>query len=252
MKKLALAGSILAASAATVSAADFGAFPYTKAPPLTVETRYYNWAGFYVGVNAGGLWARSDVTDVNAYAAFAVPGTVTSVNRNSYLAGGQFGYNWQASNYLFGIEADAGYMDLGGTRLLTGTASGTRIGLRSGAYGDITARLGLAYGSALFYAKGGYAVLENASSFSTVTGSFSGVSKQSTDSGFTIGGGIEYGFTPNWTAKVEYLHFDFGNQLHYTVFGPTGASALFNQNLRVDTVKFGVNYKWGSPLVARY
>jgi outer membrane immunogenic protein len=242
--------SLAVTGVGAASAADLAARPYTKAPALVNSV--YNWSGFYVGVNAGGLWANTGVTDVDAYAAAAVPGTVTSLNKSGFLGGGQIGYNWQVGQVVFGIEADGGYMDLGGTTLLTGTNSGTRVGLRSGAYGDITGRLGLAFNSALIYVKGGYAVLDDASSFSTVSGSFSGLTKHGTDSGYTIGGGLEYGFTPNWTAKVEYMHFDFGHDLNYTVFNAGGAPFLFNQSLRVDTVKIGVNYRFGGPVVARY
>jgi len=67
-----------------------------------------------------------------------------------------------------------------------------------------------------------------------------------------IGAGIEYGFTPNWSAKVEYLHFNFGNTLDYTVFNAVGTPFRFNQNLTVETAKVGVNYRFGGPLVARY
>jgi outer membrane immunogenic protein len=239
-------------SAGTASAADLRAVPYAKAPPMMAIDPVIGWAGFYAGINAGGVWAHSDVTDVNAYAAGAKPGTVTSINTNGFLGGGQFGYNWQASCFVFGIEVDGGYMDLGGNTLLTGTASGTRVGLKSGAYGDITGRVGVTFDRALFYVKGGYAALANASTFSTVTGSFSGLTRHNTDSGYTLGGGVEYKFAPNWSAKVEYMHFDFGNNLNYTVFNAGGAPFLFNQNLRVETVKAGLNYAWGSPIVARY
>jgi outer membrane immunogenic protein len=246
----AVIGVIISVSAA--SAADLGAVPYAKAPPLVAIDPVISWAGFYAGLNAGGVWAHSDITDINGYAAAALPATVTSINTNGFLAGGQAGYNWQASNFLFGLEADGGYMDLGGTTPLTGTASGTRVGLRSGAYIDFTGRLGITYDRALFYVKGGYALLDDASSFSTVTGSFSSLTRHSTDSGYTIGAGAEYKFAPNWSAKVEYLHYDFGNVLGYTVFSAGGAPFLFNQNLRIDTVKAGLNYSFGSPILARY
>jgi outer membrane immunogenic protein len=243
-------GAIMSIGAA--SAADMGALPYAKAWPTTRVDPIIGWAGFYAGINGGGLWAHSAITDVNRYAALATPGTVTSVNTRGFLAGGQLGYTWQASCFIFGIEADAGYMDLGGNKLLTGTASGTRVGLKSGAYGDVTGRVGVTFDRALFYAKGGYAVLEDASSFSTVTGSFSGVQKHSINSGYTIGAGVEYKIAPGWSAKVEYLHFDFGNYLNYTVIDGFGRRALFNQTLSVDTVKAGLNYSWGSPVIARY
>lgn len=250
-KKIALAAAAVSVLFTTAAAAADMAPRYAKAPP-PAAIAIYNWTGFYIGVHGGGAWAHSNVTDVDAYAAAALPGTVTTVNTSGFLAGGQVGYNWQANQYVFGIEADGGWMDIGGTAPLTGTGSGTRVGLRSGSYGDITGRLGLAFNSALLYVKGGWAFLDDASQFSTVSGSFSGRTTHSFNNGYVIGAGIEYGFTPNWSAKVEYLHFNFGDTLDYTVFNAVGTPLRFNQNLTVETAKVGVNYRFGGPLVAMY
>ena len=51
MKKLIVAASLLAASAAGASAADLGAIPYTPVSPMIAAT--YDWSGFYWGVNGG-------------------------------------------------------------------------------------------------------------------------------------------------------------------------------------------------------
>jgi len=251
-KKIALAAAAVAVLFTTAAvAADMAPRYYAKAPP-PAAIAIYNWTGFYVGVHGGGAWAHTNVRDVDAYAEAALPGTVTTVNTSGFLAGGQIGYNWQASQYVLGIEADGGWMDIGGTTPLTAAVSGTRVGLRSGSYGDITARLGLAFNSALLYVKGGWAILDDASQFGTVSGSFSGRTAHSYNNGYVIGAGLEYGFTPNWSAKVEYLHFGFGNTLNYTVIDAVGTPFRFNQDLTVETVKVGVNYRFGGPLVARY
>jgi outer membrane immunogenic protein len=55
-------------------------------------------------------------------------------------------------------------------------------------------------------------------------------------SGWTAGAGIEYAFMPNWSAKVEYLHYGFGSE---TFFG-----ALSSGNLDVNTIKAGINYRF--------
>jgi outer membrane immunogenic protein len=247
MKKFLIAAAGLVALAAPALAADMAPAPraYTKAPAPIVAV--WNWTGFYIGANAGGLWAHTSVTDVNGFAAGATPGTVTSLNRSGFLGGGQVGYNWQSGAFVFGLEGDGGWMGFGGQTLLTGTASNTMVGLRSVGYGDITGRIGFAFDRALLYVKGGYAVTGNAATFSTLA-PFT-ATLPSSNSGYTVGGGVEYKITQNWSAKVEYMHFDFGHTLNYSLVPPT---FLFNQNLRVDSVKFGINYLFGGPVVAKY
>ena len=56
MKKLVLAASIFAASTASAFAADLAARPYTKAPPVVAAL--YDWSGFYIGINGGGVWSH--------------------------------------------------------------------------------------------------------------------------------------------------------------------------------------------------
>ena len=78
----------------------------------------------------------------------------------------------------------------------------------------INGRLGVAYDRALFYAIGGAAWAgANASLLpptDTLFGDWAGYSVSKTLSGFDIGAGVEYAFTPNWVGRVEYRYYDFG------------------------------------------
>ena len=70
--------------------------------------------------------------------------------------------------------------------------------------------------------------------------------------GWTIGAGVEWAFAQNWSAKVEYLHADFG---HPTIFNP--AISLNNRHSvdNLNIVRIGLNYKfdWGKgPVAAKY
>jgi opacity protein-like surface antigen len=56
----------------------------------------------------------------------------------------------------------------------------------------------------------------------------------SRQSGWTAGGGIEYAFVPNWSIKLEYLHYGLG--------GVTFSGLTNSANLDIETVKVGVNY----------
>ena len=73
------------------------------------------------------------------------------------------------------------------------------------------------------------------------------------------GAGVEYGFAPNWSVKVEYLHaaFDssnFNTRNVGTVFAAPTAPQTINHSVSstVDIVRAGVNWRFGGPVVARY
>src|SRR5215204_5060403 len=114
MKKIALAAaaaSILLTGAA--SAADLAARPYTKAPPPPAVV-VYNWTGFYIGGNAGYAWNHTTVSatpnaafaeDFSGTTAFIAANNPSGLNKNGFTGGGQVGYNWQAGQWLLGVEA---------------------------------------------------------------------------------------------------------------------------------------------------
>jgi len=194
------------------SAADLAAKPYTKAPPLSPA---YNWSGFYIGA-MGGYAFDSD--------------------NGGGFGGGTIGYNWQApgSQFVFGIEIDAAGASIKDS--LSGVIFGvlTTVESKVEALGSVTGRVGIAADAALFYAKGGYAWANNKLS---VTAPGVTVSDSHVHSGYTIGGGLEYLFTPNWSAKAEYMYTSLGSET-YNFAGQPLDSGSFD----FHTIKVGVNY----------
>lgn len=249
MKKLLGGIAISALLAAPALAADLPARVPVKAPAPVVVVA--TWTGCYIGGHAGAARANTKVTDVDAYSAGAPAGTVTSVHHTGFMGGGQLGCNWQNGQFVFGIEGDVGYMGIGGDALLTGSVSGSRAGVRSTWYADVTGRLGIAFNQALLYGKGGVAFTGRLPTFSTVTGSFSGVTFSNEHVGWTAGGGLEYRLAGNWTGKVEYMYFRF-NKNDFTVFNAGGAPFRFHERVDIHTIKVGLNYYFNSPVVARY
>jgi outer membrane immunogenic protein len=73
-----------------------------------------------------------------------------------------------------------------------------------------------------------------------------------TRSGWTVGAGVEWAFGSNWSTFVEYDHYGFGSKtVSFTFAGGFINSVDFKQD--IDTVKIGVNYRFGgSPVVAKY
>jgi outer membrane immunogenic protein len=228
--KLKLVALALLASTSMASAADLGPRTYTKAPALAPVT---NWSGFYVGVMGGYAW--SDQVSVAGI-------STSSSDLKGGFGGGTIGYNWQVGpSWLFGLEVDAAGADI---KFSDSDGLGTGGRDKINALGSVTGRVGYAVNSALFYVKGGYAWANNELSLTDrgVT-----LSDSKLNSGYTVGGGLEYLFAPSWSAKVEYMYADFGHQDYFNGMVPDlGAT--------VHTVKGGINYhfNWGGPVVARY
>ena len=212
MKRLLLAGAAVLSLMTAASAADLAARPYTKAPPLSPAT---NWSGFYIGAMGGYAFDNSN---------------------GGGFGGGTVGYNWQVpgSQFVFGIEVDAAGASIKDSA--TGIIGNTVVTAEDkvNALGSVTGRVGVAANAALFYAKGGYAWVDNKFS-ATVLGVTNSDSK--IHSGYTIGGGVEYMFAPNWSAKGEYMFTSLGSE-NYNLLG----DSLPSGNIDFHTIKVGVNY----------
>jgi outer membrane immunogenic protein len=111
--------------------------------------------------------------------------------------------------------------------------------------GSLAARLGYTWGRALFYAKGGWAygdvaaarVATVAEPGISVPGSTDVGHSSNWENGWTVGAGMEFAFTDRWSAKVEYMHYEFP-QYAFTV--APGVTA--NASAGGDIVRIGVNY----------
>lgn len=237
---LATVGAMALGIAAPASAADLPRkAPIAPPPPLP-----YNWNGFYIGGHIGGAWVDHDVSDP-----FFFPGFSVSTDKSGFIGGGQVGWNFQTGQWVFGIEGDISATDLSRNHLCPDITFSCDHKLNWIA--TATGRLGLAWDAALFYVKGGAAfanhevtVFDNLFILPTVSGS-------TTRTGWTVGAGFEYGFAPNWSAKIEYNFMDFGNE-DFTMFG---VNRFLNVDTQINVVKFGINYRFGwgpPPLTASY
>jgi len=212
MKRLLLAGAAFLSLMTAASAADLAARPYTKAPPLSPA---YNWSGFYVGA-MGGYAFDSD--------------------NGGGFGGGTIGYNWQfsGSQFVFGIEVDAAGASIKESQAAIVNGAVSTVEDKMDALGSVTGRVGVAVDAALFYAKGGYAWANNKLSASAP--GFA-VSDSHVHSGYTIGGGIEYMFAPNWSAKAEYMFTHLEGQTYNL-----GGLAIDSGTGEFSSVKVGINY----------
>jgi outer membrane immunogenic protein len=238
MKKILLSAASLLALAAPAAAADMVARPIAKAPPAYVApTPVSNWTGFYLGGHVGGAWAGESFTD-----------------NGRFMAGVQGGADLQfAPNWVAGVEAN--YSWLGNRTDSYGFPGAGVVTRDNNGIGSVTGRLGFTWGGPLLlYAKGGFAFKDSNDVGVFVGGAAVPFALDSTRStGYTVGGGLEYMFAPNWSAKAEYQYYDFGRKTF--TLAPVG---LAGTSFRDDdhTVKVGLNYRFGNwsapPVTARY
>jgi outer membrane immunogenic protein len=253
MKKLLLGIAGVIALAAPASAADMAVRPYAKVPAMIAAV--YDWSGFYVGLNGG--WASSHKCWDPYTAAGVFFGGEGCHNATGGAAGAQVGYRWQAGSWVFGLEGQGDWADLKG-RNQSVVAPLFDNQSKIGAFGLFTGQVGFAANNVLFYVKGGAAVTDDRfRSYFAATNVAVSDNVNDTRWGGTVGAGIEYGFSPSWSAAIEYDHLFMGTRTYnFTNNGAFGAAGTFFAQDRikqdVDLVTVRVNYRWGGPVVAKY
>jgi outer membrane immunogenic protein len=251
MKKLLLGavGLVVLGLAAPAVAADLPARTYTKAPP-PIAAAIYDWSGFYIGANGGWGTSRKCWTNTSTFGVATIPNVSEGCHDASGgTAGGQIGYRWQSSAWVFGLEGQGNWADFKGSNISTLLVTNNS---KIDAFGLFTGQVGYAWNNALLYVKGGGAVTSD--KYSGTLPGFPIDSAKETRWGGTVGAGIEYGFAPNWSAALEYDHLFMGkatNTFTATIL-PSLVTRTDSINQDVDMVTARINYRFGGPVVARY
>lgn len=238
--------ALAAGLSASAMAADLPVRAPAPAPvPVFVAA---SWTGFYIGANIGYAWA--DVS-LNNSGPPGPPARTVGADSDGVIGGLQAGYDWQMGSIVLGVVADVSLADLGGSFVNVPPPGPP---FRATASIDWTASLRARAGflltpSFLAYVHGGV-------SFAGVDGSWVGGpwngSGDKTRVGWIAGAGLEYKWTRNFSVFAEYSYADYGSYSFQNVGGP---AVRFNNDITVQTVKVGFNYKFGGPsgpVVARY
>jgi outer membrane immunogenic protein len=232
--------SCLFATLTAVQAADLPVAPVYQ--PAPAAARVYNWTGFYLGVNGGYGWGSQDPFNVftNRFDAFSVP-------FSGGLFGGTFGAQIQSGRVVMGVEADIDWASIKGSATVIPTIAGltpngcaasclTSLSTNIDTASTARMRIGYAQDNWLFYATGGLALLGANTTVSTVggvactTALLSSVCTGTSHRvGAAAGAGVEYGFTPNLSMKIEYLY--------------VAAASLESSHL--DEIRAGLNFRFG-------
>lgn len=174
MTKFLLAGVALIALTGAAAAADLTYEPAPAPEPIVTEAAF-DWTGFYVGVHGGAL--LGDFT-----------GDLDGLSGTGGLFGAQAGYNYQIDQWVLGVETDLAYSSLSDIADLEWL-------------GKTTVRAGYAWDKFLVYGRGGVAY-----------GDVKFADESQWAIGWTAGAGVEYAFTNNITARLEYNYVDLGEE----------------------------------------
>ena len=208
LKYTVLAAVYAMISSGAASAADL----YSKAGSLkdAPAAPASNWTGFYAGANGGYGWSVWD-DQFSWDASAAGYGSFSGAGSNGGFGGGQIGYNWQSpgTNFLLGVEAD---IQGAGISLDTKDHMGIVDKTQLDWFGTVRGRLGYGAGNTLLYFTGGlaYGHIKTSVDLRHVSFGYGYYETDDVETGYVLGGGIEYKFSPQWSIKAEYQYLNFG------------------------------------------
>jgi outer membrane immunogenic protein len=237
---IALAGSAFAAD-----------LPSRLPPPVYVPPApIFTWTGFYVGGQIGYAWGTSNTNLGDNFGDY----TSFSTNSDGAVGGGHVGYNMQFNQFVIGLEGDVDgsainnsiYRDpfIGGVLFIP-----TNVGVSYGLQASIRGRIGYAWDRVLLYATGGVA-------FARINGDiytpFGYDSTSNLRTGWTLGAGLEYAVSNNWSLRAEYRYAQFGTSNIYAsdAYGPLAGlgaiGAYGSRRINENRVNVGFSYKFDS------
>jgi outer membrane immunogenic protein len=254
------AAAAVAALSAPAAAADMR-MPMKAPPPIAA---IFSWTGFYIGVNGGGAFGAGHnaiVTETFNGALFTSgtwpgSGNFGKLDPSGGFGGGQIGYNYQVSNWVFGIETDiqgASIKDTATATLPYIVAPNTitaSVSQKLDWFGTVRGRLGIAFDRVLIYGTAGFAYgqTQTALTMTDTLGFVAAGSSKSTKTGWVAGGGVEWAFAPNWSVKGEYQYIDLGRKgvtaQEFVGAVPTLFAVSTSARNDSHTGRIGINYRF--------
>jgi len=218
--------------------------PVYKAPPAPVHQTY--WTGCYIGGNIGYGWAPTT---------WNLPGGVelASHKADGVIGGGQIGCDYEMNRLVVGVQGmfNASAVKADSNNLV---APALLDSTRTPWMASLTGRIGITGSPIVYYAKGGAVWVRSnyqECCLALVTPPpiilgpplpADGVSK-STRVGWTVGGGVEYIFIPNWSVFVEYNYARLSGSVDFTGINGWGNFA-YDINQDLHSVLLGINYRF--------
>lgn len=254
MKRLLIGAVVVLASTTSALCADMAVKSAAVARQACAAAQ---WGGFYAGINGGGALHTAYRRDATGL----LPANNTENNSISSwggTAGGQVGYNFASCSTFWGIEVDGAW--LGNDRFVrTLPQVPNEIGgVTARADGVVTLRVrgGVALDSMLFYVTGGGAALHTRTNYAHVHADNT-VNEQANANdwtwGWVAGIGAEYAFSSNLSFRTEVLYIGTADKDYRTrSFGTVSVNRDFTQHDALAIARVGLNYRFNTPVVAKY
>jgi outer membrane immunogenic protein len=234
-------------------------------PSVPPPAPAFTWTGFELGAQVGGGVGQTTVI---------LPPFAATYSDSGVFGGIHLGFNYQlAGPIVIGLQGEYNFAGI------TGDASAPPLNFLRTAireFGSVDGRLGVAFDHFLIYAIGGFAYGDIRNQIQCASFGCSGFpipvavlapfpalrDFAANRYGFDVGGGVEYNFYGNWTARAEYRFYDWpargfedaGFSLNPFSFNPL---AIPNHTSRetLHTGRLGLTYKFAwpfAPVVATY
>ena len=169
----------------------YGNQPVYGMDPVPPQDLFEGW---YLGGTIGGAWVNYDLA----------PASPDTVDSSGVLGGVIGGYSWQHGPYVIGVEGDFLASDISGSRKFNGGLN--KVSPSIDTMADVRLRAG-------------YTILPNLLLFGTFGGAWAdadlpisgpgGAFRETTFFGWSAGGGAEFAFDENWSARLDYQFTDF-------------------------------------------
>ena len=210
--------------------------PVTKAPIVAP----FSWTGCYIGAQVGYGWATSDHSYDN--------GAPSDTSKpKGVLGGGHLGCNYQISTWVLGVEGDVEAADLTGGDFMNLT-DGTSVGSSHMTWdASVRGRFGFAWDRSLLYVTGGWAFAHFNFGGGPGPGFTGGglppcCGYSAAMNGWTLGGGWEYAFAKNLSARIEYRYTDYGTASG--ALGPVYPTVTMPVSVKTSAVRVGLSWKF--------
>ena len=210
---------------------------------LTIFSSFENahsqsqFAGSYIGANAGYISGSASVSDDNENLSYQT----TMISPAGASGGLTLGYNWVNKNVLFGVEFDHNFANIADRKV---TDFPGNIGVEIDSYSTLRGRAGFVVDNGtLFFLTAGAAVAKiNADgrdpSPSPGDNGFK-ISKSLT--GITFGAGVEHSISNQLSLKFEYLNIDLPDMITKDL---ADADDAYTVSTKFNTFRVGLNYKF--------